>query len=87
MSEDVLRRIEDLRRRRHNIASRELERLALDASWTYARTRGSHAIYVKEGVWANLAIPRHTTVRGNLALKLLNLIEASVLGDAEEGES
>ena len=86
MTKELIQRVEGLRRRRHNLAPRELEQLARDCGWTHARTRGSHAIYVKEGFRGNLAIPRHAKVRGNLALRLLNVIEASLLG-SEEDES
>ena len=59
--------------------------MAVDAGWTYARTRGSHIVYVKPGFWANLAIPG-TKVTGNVARKLLDLIEQS-LAEGEEDAS
>ena len=80
---DVLRQIEALRRRRHNLKPREVEQVAVAAGWSYDRTVGSHAIYVKEGFWANLSIPQGK-LKGNLATKLLNIIEASVLHEQEE---
>jgi predicted RNA binding protein YcfA (HicA-like mRNA interferase family) len=80
---DVLREIEALRRRRHNLKPREIEDVALAAGWSYDRTAGSHTIYVKEGFWANLSVPQGK-VKGNLAMKLLNIIEASVIEERED---
>jgi predicted RNA binding protein YcfA (HicA-like mRNA interferase family) len=78
----LLKRIAALRSRLHNVTPRELERIAEEAGWVYSRTRGSHDIFVKGGFWANLAIPR-TKVTGNVARKLLDLIEQSLAEDEE----
>jgi predicted RNA binding protein YcfA (HicA-like mRNA interferase family) len=83
VDKDVLRQIEVLRRRRHNLKPRDVEQVAVRAGWTHDRTVGSHAIYIKEGFWANLSIPQGQ-IKGNLATKLLNIIEASVLQERED---
>jgi predicted RNA binding protein YcfA (HicA-like mRNA interferase family) len=74
---DVPEQIKALRRRRHNLRPRDIERVAEAAGWVYDRTEGSHAIYIKEGFWANLPIPQRK-IKGNLGLRLLNLVEASM---------
>lgn len=83
MGEDVLERIAALRRRRHNLKAREIEAVASAAGWVHDRTEGSHAIFVKEGFGPNLPIPRK--IKGNLALRLLGMIEASIVQEQEEG--
>ena len=83
MGRDVLEEIDALRRRRHNLKHRELESVAKAAGWMYDRTTGSHVIYAKAGVREPLSIPRHSTLKGFLALRLLNQIEDSII--AEEG--
>jgi predicted RNA binding protein YcfA (HicA-like mRNA interferase family) len=80
---DVSKQIEALRRRRHNLRPRDVESIAEAAGWVYDRTEGSHAIYIKEGFWANLPIPQ-SKIKGNLGLRLLNLIEASIYEEEEE---
>jgi hypothetical protein len=48
----------------------------------YDRTTGSHIIYAKEGVREPLPIPYHSgTVKGFLALRLLNQIEDSIMSE------
>jgi hypothetical protein len=84
MDTDVLRSIEELRERRHNLRDRDIERVAREAGWEYDRTT-RHIIYVKEGFWANLSIPRGK-VKGSTALRLLSLIEASVYEEEASSE-
>lgn len=60
-----------------NPQPRQIERLAGRAGWVYHHTTGGHAIYVKEGFWANLSIPQHRLKR-KTALRLLKLIESSL---------
>jgi len=80
---DVRKQIESLRRRRHNLTPRDIEKIAEDAGWVYDRTQGSHVIYVKENFWANLPIPQRK-IRGNLVPRLLALIEESICEEEEE---
>lgn len=80
---DVRNEIEALRRRRHNLRPRDIEKVAERAGWVYDRMEGSHAIYVKDGFWANLPIPQRK-IRGNLAPRLLAIIEASIYEEEEQ---
>ncbi len=87
MGRDVLEEIEALRRRKHNLKPRELENVAKAAGWVYDRTTGGHIIYVKEGVRGPLPIPHHSgTVKGFLALRLLNQIEDSITKEEVEDD-
>ena len=65
---------------------RDVERLAKRAGWRYDRTKGDHVIYIKEGFWANLSIPQRG-LRRKTALRLLNLIEASLLEEEDNDDN
>lgn len=80
-----MEQLERLRRRPHNLRPRDIEKMAEMAGWVYHHGTGGHAIYVKEGFWANLSIPQHK-LKGKTALRLLSLIEASVYEGEEEKE-
>jgi len=79
---DVWDQLQALRRRPHNLRPRDIMRVAEAAGWVHQRTTGSHAIYTKEGFPPNLSIKLHD-LGGKLALRLLNLIEASLLMEEE----
>ncbi|MEX2159334.1 MAG: type II toxin-antitoxin system HicA family toxin [Dehalococcoidia bacterium] len=86
---DVLKRIEELRRRKHNVKPRELESIAKAAGYTHDRTTGSHIFYVKEGVREPLPpIPRHSrNVNGWIVLRFLVRLEKGLLEEEEQHES
>jgi len=60
-----------------------MQRLAEQAGWVLHNTEGSHAIYIKEGFWANLSIPQGKLKPG-LALRLLGIVESSLYEEGEE---
>jgi predicted RNA binding protein YcfA (HicA-like mRNA interferase family) len=66
---------------------RDIERIARQAGWVFRRMKGDHAIYKKEGFWANLSIPQGHLKR-KTALRLLNVIEASLVEEerASDGD-
>jgi|GEM_PF-2709747 len=70
-----------------NPEPRQIERLARRAGWVFSRMKGDHAIYKKEGFWANLSIPQRRLKR-KTALRLLNVIEASLVEEerASDGD-
>ncbi len=72
-------------RRVGNPQPRDIEKLATQAGWVFSRMKGDHAIYKKEGFWANLPVPQRRLKR-KTALRLLNVIEASLVEEGE-GES
>ena len=81
---DVRPKLEELKKSLHNLTPKDIERVAELAGWSYDRTTGGHAIYVKPGFWANLSIPQHD-LKGWTARRLLNTIESSL--DEEEANS
>lgn len=74
---DVWEQLKDLRGRPHNLKPSDIEKLARQAGWVYDRTTGSHATYVKEG-FPNILTIKLGKLKGNLARRLLNVIESSL---------
>jgi len=79
--DELLREIEELKHRCHNLKPREIEAVAKRAGYEHDRTKGSHATYMKVGC-QRLVIKLHD-LGGDLARRLLNQIDACV-GDSEE---
>ncbi len=80
---DVLQELEALRQHLHNLKPRDIDRVAKMAGWALDRSTGGHAIYTKEGFWANLSVPQHG-LKGWTAKQLLNVIESSVYEEEEK---
>ena len=79
MPKDIRRELDELAQRPNNIRPREMEKVAVDAGWTYRRTTGGHAIYTKEGAPRPLPIPQHTgAFKGKLARKLIERIREAL---------
>jgi len=79
---EVLREVEQLKRRSHNLEPREIEAVARRAGYDHDRTKGAHATYVKAG-HPNLVIKLHD-LGGDLARRLLNQIASSLHDDEEK---
>ena len=79
---ELLREIDQLKGRCHNLEPRDIEAVARRAGYEYDRTKGSHATYVKAG-HPNLIIKLHD-LGGDLARRLLNQIASSLEDNDEE---
>ncbi len=81
----ALREVESLKQQLHNLRQKDLDRVARMAGFDLDRISGGHAIYTKEGFWANLSVPQHRRLKGWTARRLLNLIEASLYEEEQNG--
>ena len=79
MPKDIRREVNELARRPDNIRHREIEKVAVDAGWSYRRTTGGHAIYTKPGARRPLSIPQHSkAMKRGTVVKLIGIIRESL---------
>jgi predicted RNA binding protein YcfA (HicA-like mRNA interferase family) len=83
MEPELPAEIRALRLRAGNLKPKDLQSIAEAAGFVYQHTSGSHAIYSKDGYWANLAIPLHS-LKKKTALRILNLIDGAVQGGNDD---
>jgi predicted RNA binding protein YcfA (HicA-like mRNA interferase family) len=59
-------------------SGREVGRVAELSGWVFARNRGSHRVYWKQGVVHNLSVPGHRELKEGTLRDLLATMEMTV---------